>query len=212
MAEEGARAAALARPVAVVPTLAAQSISGPDTEVAKAHPTGIGELDRVLGGGLVPGSVLLLAGEPGVGKSTLLLEVGQKFAQLGGRPALMITGEESTAQVRLRARRTHTMHDELYLAAENDLGAVISHLDEVEPGLLILDSVQTIASSTIDGAVGGVPQIRAVTATISAIAKERGIATVLVGHVTKDGSIAGPRVLEHLVDVVLYFEGDRHTS
>jgi len=212
MAEEGARAAALARPVAVVPTLAAQSISGTDTEVAKAHPTGIGELDRVLGGGLVPGSVLLLAGEPGVGKSTLLLEVGQKFAQLGGRPALMITGEESTAQVRLRARRTHTMHDELYLAAENDLGAVISHLDEVEPGLLILDSVQTIASSTIDGAVGGVPQIRAVTATISAIAKERGIATVLVGHVTKDGSIAGPRVLEHLVDVVLYFEGDRHTS
>ena len=166
----------------------------------------------MLGGGLLPGAVLLLAGEPGVGKSTLLLEVGQKFAQQTGTPALMVTGEESTAQVRARAERTHTMHNELYLAAENDLGAVLSHLDEVKPGLLILDSVQTIASATVDGVVGGVPQIRAVTASISSVAKERGIATILVGHVTKDGSIAGPRVLEHLVDVVLYFEGDRHSS
>jgi DNA repair protein RadA/Sms len=104
------------------------------------------------------------------------------------------------------------MHSELFLAAENDLGAVLAHLDEVKPGLLILDSVQTIASSTVDGVLGGVPQIRAVTAAISSVAKERGIATVLVGHVTKDGSIAGPRALEHLVDVVLYFEGDRHSS
>jgi len=123
-----------------------------------------------------------------------------------------VTGEESTAQVRARAERTHTMHADLFLAAENDLGAVLAHLDAVKPGLLILDSVQTIASSTVDGVVGGVPQIRAVTASISAVAKERGIATVLVGHVTKDGSIAGPRALEHLVDVVLYFEGDRHSS
>ncbi|MCW2524890.1 MAG: repair protein RadA [Frankiales bacterium] len=212
MAEEDVRAAALAMPALVKPKLAAESISHPDSEVAHAVPTGIGELDRVLGGGLVGGSVLLLAGEPGVGKSTLLLEVGQKFAALGGRPALLITGEESTAQVRSRAQRTHTMHDQFFLAAENDLGAVLTHLDEVKPGLLILDSIQTIASSTVDGVVGGVPQIRAVTAAISAVAKERGIATVLVGHVTKDGSIAGPRVLEHLVDVVLYFEGDRHTS
>jgi DNA repair protein RadA/Sms len=212
MAEAGVRAAALAMPALVAPKLAAQAINRPDSEVARAVPTGIGELDRVLGGGLVGGSVLLLAGEPGVGKSTLLLEVGQKFAALGGRPALLITGEESTAQVRSRAQRTHTMHDQFFLAAENDLGAVLSHLDAVQPGLLILDSIQTIASSTVDGGVGGVPQIRAVTAAISAAAKERGIATVLVGHVTKDGSIAGPRVLEHLVDVVLYFEGDRHTS
>ena len=206
------RAAALSRPTAVAPRVSAQPISRAGSEVARARPTGIAELDRVLGGGLVPGSVLLLAGEPGVGKSTLLLEVAQKYAQLGGRPALLVTGEESTAQVRARAERTHTMHSELFLAAENDLGAVITHLDEVKPGLLILDSVQTIASSTVEGVLGGIPQIKAVTATISAIAKERGIATVLVGHVTKDGSIAGPRALEHLVDVVLYFEGDRHTS
>ncbi|WP_347343738.1 DNA repair protein RadA [Jatrophihabitans telluris] len=212
MAEAGVRAAALTRPAAVTPRTAAEPISKTDSAVARAAATGIGELDRVLGGGLVPGAVLLLAGEPGVGKSTLLLEVGQKYAQRGGPPALLITGEESTAQVRARAQRTHTMHEDFFLAAENDLGAVIAHLDEVKPGLLILDSVQTIASSTVEGGVGGVPQIRAVTATISAIAKERGIATVLVGHVTKDGSIAGPRALEHLVDVVLYFEGDRHTS
>ena len=212
MAEEGVRAAALSLPVPVAPRAAALPISRQDASVARARPTGIAELDRVLGGGLVPGAVLLLAGEPGVGKSTLLLEVGQKYAQRGGAPALLITGEESTAQVRARAERTHTMHAELFLAAENDLGAVLTHLDEVKPGLLILDSVQTIASSTVDGVVGGIPQIRAVTAAISAVAKERGIATVLVGHVTKDGSIAGPRALEHLVDVVLYFEGDRHSS
>jgi DNA repair protein RadA/Sms len=212
MTEEGSRAVALALPAAVTPRASAQPISRQDAAVARAQATGIGELDRVLGGGLVPGAVLLLAGEPGVGKSTLLLEVGQKFAAATGTPALLITGEESTSQVRARADRTHTMHPELFLAAENDLGAVLSHLDAVKPGLLILDSVQTIAASTVDGAMGGVPQIRAVTAAISSVAKERGIATVLVGHVTKDGSIAGPRALEHLVDVVLYFEGDRHSS
>jgi len=212
MAEEGARAATLTLPAPVTPRNAAQPISRQDSAVARALPTGIGELDRVLGGGLVPGAVLLLAGEPGVGKSTLLLEVGQKYAAVSGSPALIVTGEESTSQVRARAERTHTMHSQLFLAAENDLGAVLAHLDEVKPGLLILDSVQTIASSTVDGVMGGVPQIRAVTAAISSVAKERGIATVLVGHVTKDGSIAGPRALEHLVDVVLYFEGDRHSS
>ena len=212
MADEGARAATLTLPAPVTPRAAAQPISRQDSAVARAVPTGIGELDRVLGGGLVPGAVLLLAGEPGVGKSTLLLEVGQKFAAVTGSSALIVTGEESTSQVRARAERTHTMHPELFLAAENDLGAVLTHLDEVKPGLLILDSVQTIASSTVDGVMGGVPQIRAVTAAISSVAKERGIATVLVGHVTKDGSIAGPRALEHLVDVVLYFEGDRHSS
>jgi DNA repair protein RadA/Sms len=212
MTEEGVRASALTLPAPVTPRNAALPISRQDSALARALPTGIGELDRVLGGGLVPGAVLLLAGEPGVGKSTLLLEVGQKYAAATGSPALIVTGEESTSQVRSRAERTHTMHSQLFLAAENDLGAVLAHLDEVKPGLLILDSVQTIASSTVDGVMGGVPQIRAVTAAISAVAKERGIATVLVGHVTKDGSIAGPRALEHLVDVVLYFEGDRHSS
>jgi len=212
MNEATARAAALAMPAVVAPRTSAQSITGLVTDTAHALPTGIGELDRVLGGGLVPGAVLLLAGEPGVGKSTLLLEVAQKYAGQGRQPALLVTGEESVSQVRSRAARTNTMHDDLFIAAENDLGAVLGHLDEVKPGLLILDSVQTIASSTVDGVVGGVPQIRAVSAAVSQVAKERGIATILVGHVTKDGSIAGPRVLEHLVDTVLYFEGERHTS
>ena len=178
---------------------------------ARARATGVPELDRVLGGGLVPGSVVLLAGEPGVGKSTLLLDVAHKFAA-GGGTALIVTGEESTAQVRLRAERIDAVHPSLFLAAENDLGALLTHVAEVGPGLLVVDSVQTISTDTVDGGAGGVPQIRAVAAALIAAAKERGIATVLVGHVTKDGGIAGPRVLEHLVDVVLHFEGDRHSS
>src|SRR3954451_1210943 len=129
------------RAVATTPgpvTRPAVPISDVAGEVAASQPSGVGELDRVLGGGIMPGAVLLLAGEPGVGKSTLLLEVAKKFAQTSGTPALLVTGEESTAQVRARADRTHTMHSELYLAAENDLGAVLAYLDEVKPGLLIL--------------------------------------------------------------------------
>ena len=190
---------------------AAQPIGELSPLEAKARPTGVGELDRVLGGGLVPGSVVLLAGEPGVGKSTLLLEVAHRFATGGGR-ALIVTGEESPAQVRLRAERISCVHPELFLAAENDLGAVLTHVADVGPGLLVVDSVQTISSDAVDSGAGGVPQIRAVAAALIGAAKERGIATVLVGHVTKDGAIAGPRVLEHLVDVVLHFEGDRHSS
>ena len=190
---------------------AARPIAELDPGIARARPTGVSELDRVLGGGLVPGSVVLLAGEPGVGKSTLLLDVAHRFSS-GGQPALIVTGEESPAQVRLRAERIGAVHPSLYLAAENDLGALLTHVDQVSPGLLVVDSVQTISTDTVDSATGGVPQIRAVAAALIAVAKERGIATVLVGHVTKDGSIAGPRVLEHLVDVVLHFEGDRHSS
>jgi len=193
-------------------TAPARPIGELDPDDARARPTGVGELDRVLGGGLVPGSVVLLAGEPGVGKSTLLLEVAHRFAASGDAPALIVTGEESTAQVRLRAERTGANHPRLYLAAENDLAAVLTHIGDVAPGLLVIDSVQTISTDAVDSAAGGVPQIRAVAAALIAIAKQRGIATVLVGHVTKDGSIAGPRVLEHLFDVVLHFEGDRHTS
>jgi DNA repair protein RadA/Sms len=190
----------------------ARPIAELDAEQARARPTGIGEVDRVLGKGLVPGSVILLAGEPGVGKSTLLLDVAHSFAEGGGGRALIVTGEESTAQVRLRAERTGALHPELYLAAENDLGALLTHVEQVQPKLLVVDSVQTISTDTIDGGAGGVPQIRAVAATLIAVAKQRGIATVLVGHVTKDGTVAGPRALEHLVDVVLHFEGDRHSS
>jgi DNA repair protein RadA/Sms len=188
---------------------AARPIGTVDADAARSVPTGVAELDRVLGGGLVPGAVVLLAGEPGVGKSTLLLEVAARFAGTGR--ALYVTGEESAAQVRLRADRIGAVHDDLLLAAETDLAAVLGHLDAVRPALLVLDSVQTVASAQVDGAAGNVSQVREVAAALTRAAKERGIATVLVGHVTKDGSIAGPRLLEHLVDVVLHFEGDRHS-
>ncbi|MEP6853523.1 MAG: DNA repair protein RadA [bacterium] len=190
----------------------ARPIGAHGADIAAAVPTGVAELDRVLGGGLVAGSVVLLAGEPGVGKSTLLLEVARSFACEGGRRALVITGEESTAQVRLRAERTGALADDLYLAAENDLGAVVTHVETLDPGLLVVDSVQTLTCDGVDNGAGSVTQIRAVAGALIALAKARGMATVLVGHVTKDGSIAGPRTLEHLVDVVLHFEGDRHSS
>jgi DNA repair protein RadA/Sms len=187
----------------------ARPIAEIDVEAARARPCGVGELDRVLGGGLVPGAVVLLAGEPGVGKSTLLLDVAAQFASEGR--ALYVTGEESAAQVRLRAGRIGALRDDLFLAAEVDLAAVLGHIDAVKPDLLVVDSVQTIASAEVDGSPGNVSQVREVAAALIRVAKERGIATVLVGHVTKDGSIAGPRVLEHLVDVVLHFEGERHS-
>jgi DNA repair protein RadA/Sms len=187
----------------------ARPIADVDVEAARSRPTGVSELDRVLGGGLVPGSVVLLAGEPGVGKSTLLLDVAARFAESGR--ALYITAEESAAQVRLRADRIGALHDDLFLAAETDLAAVLGQIDEVKPDLLVVDSVQTVASAEVDGSPGNVSQIREVAAALIRVAKERGIASVLVGHVTKDGSIAGPRMLEHIVDVVLHFEGDRHS-
>jgi DNA repair protein RadA/Sms len=212
--EIGVPRAALARIAAGVPTTPARPIAEVDVEVARARRTGVSELDRVLGGGLVPGAVVLLAGEPGVGKSTLLLEVAFRWAARDGvaGPSLYVTGEESAGQVRLRAERTGNVHESMYLAAESDISAVIGHVDAVAPGLLVVDSVQTLGSTEIDGTPGGVTQVRAVTAALVALAKERGLPVVLVGHVTKDGAIAGPRVLEHLVDVVLHFEGDRHTT
>jgi DNA repair protein RadA/Sms len=197
------------REVAAGPvTTAALPIGEVGVEAAKATPTGVGELDRVLGGGLVEGAVVLVAGEPGVGKSTLLLEVAAKAA--GHGRVLYVTGEESAAQVRLRAERVGAMADELFLAAESDLSAVLGHIDAVKPSLLVVDSVQTIATAEVEGTAGGVTQVREVAGALIRVSKERGLSTLLVGHVTKDGSIAGPRVLEHLVDVVLQFEGDRH--
>jgi DNA repair protein RadA/Sms len=205
--------AGLARIAAGAPTSPARRISDVDVEESKARPTGVDELDRVLGGGIVPGAVVLLAGEPGVGKSTLLLEVAHRWAEKGDSgPVLYVTGEESAGQVRLRAERTGNLHPEIFLAAESDLSAVLGHVEEVKPGLMIVDSVQTIQSTEDTGVVGGVTQVRAVAAAVIALAKENGLPVVLVGHVTKDGSIAGPRVLEHLVDVVLQFEGDRHST
>jgi DNA repair protein RadA/Sms len=196
------------RVAAGAPTTPARRIADVALDTARARPTGVSELDRVLGGGLVPGAVVLLAGEPGVGKSTLLLEVAAKAATR----VLYVTGEESAAQVRLRAERTGALRDELYLAAESDLGAIVGHLDELQPDLLIVDSIQTMSTADADGAPGGVTQTRAVTVALTGLAKERGLPVLLVGHVTKDGGIAGPRVLEHLVDVVLSFEGDKHST
>ena len=196
------------RVAAGAPATPARRIGDVDLDIARARPTGVDELDRVLGGGLVPGAVVLLAGEPGVGKSTLLLEVA---ARAPGR-VLYVTGEESAGQVRLRAERTGAVRDELFLAAESDLGAILGHLDEVRPDLLIVDSIQTMSTQDADGAPGGVTQTRSVTVALTGLAKERGLPVLLVGHVTKDGAIAGPRVLEHLVDVVLSFEGDKHST
>lgn len=188
----------------------ATPIGDVDLSAASAKPTGVSELDRVLGGGLVPGAAILVAGEPGVGKSTLLLAVA---AQAASRsiPVLYVSGEESASQVRLRAERIKAVDPQLFLASENDLGAVISHIDSVKPQLLIIDSVQTIGSAAADGSPGGVTQVREVAGALIRICKERDITLLLVGHVTKDGSIAGPRLLEHIVDVVLQFEGERHS-
>lgn len=194
-----------------IPSTPAVPISSIDPDRTRHFPTGVSELDRVLGGGVVPGSVCLLAGDPGVGKSTLLLEVAHQWAK-AGRRALYISGEESTGQIRMRAERTGSSHHEVYLAAESDVQTVLGHIEAVSPSLVIVDSVQTMNAGDTDGVTGGVTQVRAVTTALTATAKSTGIAMLLVGHVTKDGAIAGPRSLEHLVDVVLHFEGDRNTA
>jgi DNA repair protein RadA/Sms len=173
------------------------------------RPTGVDELDRVLGGGLVPGSVTLLGGEPGIGKSTLLTQVGAAVARVGER-ALYVSAEESRQQVRFRAERISAMVDGLYLSSTSLLQGVLAQLDEVKPSLVVVDSVQTIFDGDLPGAPGSVVQVRSCAQRLVREAKERSMAVVLVGHVTKDGDLAGPRVLEHLVDTVLGFEGDRH--
>jgi DNA repair protein RadA/Sms len=181
-----------------------------DTEVRR--PVGIGELDRVLGGGLVAGSVVLLGGEPGIGKSTLLLQVAAGIAT-AGRSVLYATGEESTSQVRLRASRlgltSGAVGDAIRVVAETGVGRITDLARETRPGLLIVDSVQTVASEELDGPPGSVGQVRESTLRLMELAKAEGIPVVLAGHVTKDGTLAGPKTLEHLVDVVLSIEGDR---
>lgn len=196
---------------ALAPTRAARPITEIDTSETPRRTSGVGEFDRVLGGGIVPGAAILLSGEPGVGKSTLLLEVAAQSAR-AGRRVLYASAEESLGQVRLRAERTGALHDELYLASETDLATILGHIDETRPELLIVDSVQTVSSSLSDGVAGHPSQVREVASTLIRVAKERDLPVIIVGHVTKDGSIAGPRILEHLVDVVCHFEGDRQTS
>ena len=203
------------RAAASPPRRPALPIGDVDGERATSRSTGVGELDRVLGGGIVPGAVILLAGEPGVGKSTLLLDVAAKAARTaassGRGPVLYVTGEESAAQVRGRAERIGALEPNLLTADETELGIVLGHVEASAPSLLIVDSVQTISSAQVEGGAGGVAQVRAVAASLIRVAKESDLPTLLVGHVTKDGGIAGPRVLEHLVDVVCQFEGDRHS-
>ncbi len=210
VAEDAGPGGGSPRTVAARAAVAARPIGEIDVEAHRARPTGVDELDRVLGGGLVPGAVVLLAGEPGVGKSTLLLDVAARAAR-GGRRVLYVTGEESAGQVRLRAERVDALDPGLLLADETDLATVLGHVEQVAPDLLVVDSVQTVASAQVDGSAGGVTQVREVAAALIAAAKSRAMPVVIVGHVTKDGSVAGPRTLEHLVDVVCQFEGDRHS-
>ena len=171
--------------------------------------SGIGELDRVLGGGIVPGSVTLLGGDPGIGKSTLLMQTAAELTKQG--TVLYVTGEESASQLKLRAERLGVGGDMLILA-ENDLSAIESEVDRVKPAYVMIDSIQTMCSAECSGANGSTSQIREATSLITRMAKRTGAATFIVGHVTKDGAIAGPRILEHMVDTVLYFEGDRQDS
>jgi DNA repair protein RadA/Sms len=167
---------------------------------------GIAELDRVLGGGVVPGSFILIGGDPGIGKSTLLLQAADRLARCG--PVLYVTAEESIRQVKLRGERLGVSADPLFLLAETSLEAIFDRVKELKPAFLVVDSIQTIFTGALESAPGSVSQVRECAGRLMHLAKGEGIPTFIVGHVTKDGAIAGPRVLEHMVDTVLYFEGD----
>ncbi|HEX7385676.1 MAG TPA: DNA repair protein RadA [Castellaniella sp.] len=174
------------------------------------NPSGIEEFDRVLGGGLVAGAVVLIGGDPGIGKSTLLLQALASLSERG--PVLYVTGEESAEQVALRAQRLGVSGDGVDLLAEIRLEQIIDALTQRQPGVAVIDSIQTVYSSELTAAPGSVSQVRECAAQLTRIAKQTGITLIMIGHVTKDGALAGPRVLEHIVDTVLYFEGDTHTS
>jgi DNA repair protein RadA/Sms len=175
------------------------------------RPSGMGEFDRVLGGGAVPGSVILLAGDPGVGKSTLLLQAGYALACAGYR-TLYVTGEESLQQIRMRGERLRTMHEEMLALPETALEVIVQHIHLLHPAFVVVDSVQTTYDAGIDAAPGSVSQVRNAALRFTRTAKETGASILLIGHVTKEGHIAGPRLLEHMVDVVLELEGDRDFS
>ena len=199
-----------AKPAVVVGTGASPAPLGTiDVADWQPSPTGVEELDRVLGGGLVPGSVTLLGGEPGIGKSTLLLQVLARAAADGAR-SLLVSAEESSAQVRLRAERLGTIADGLWILPETSLPSVLAAAEEIQPAVLVVDSIQTLVDPESGTSAGSVTQVRECTAALVEFAKASGTAVVLIGHVTKDGGLAGPRVLEHAVDTVLSFEGDRH--
>ena len=176
---------------------------------ANVRPTGVAEFDRVLGGGLVAGSVTLVGGEPGIGKSTLLLQVAAAVARRGRR-ALYMSGEESVGQIRSRAKRIDSMHDNIWLVSETVLPHLLGQFDQVRPDVVVIDSVQTLHDPRLSSAPGSVTQVKECAHALAREAKSRNLALLLVGHITKDGSLAGPRLLEHVVDTVLSFEGDRH--
>jgi DNA repair protein RadA/Sms len=185
-------------------------LAGVQAKNVERMPTGIAEFDRVLGGGLVPGGVVLLGGDPGIGKSTLLL---QACAAVGASlRTLYVTGEESVEQIALRAQRLGLVNAPVELLAEVQLEAIVAAIGSSAPGVVVIDSIQTLYTEALASAPGSVSQVRECAAQLTRLAKQRGVIVVLVGHVTKDGAIAGPRVLEHIVDTVLYFEGDPHSS
>lgn len=181
--------------------------SGPEDRFTCGMP----ELDRVLGGGVVPGSLVLIGGDPGIGKSTLLLQAMSNLSRSAGR-VLYASGEESAAQTRLRGERLGALSDDLYVLSETSIEHILAQVKEVHPRVLVVDSIQTVYTSSLESAPGSVSQVRECAALLMKMAKGQGIPVFIVGHVTKEGSIAGPRVLEHLVDTVLYFEGDRGHS
>ena len=187
-----------------------QDLSAIEARELPRQPTGIGEFDRVLGGGLVPGSVVLIGGDPGIGKSTLLLQALVSLARVV--PVLYVTGEESAEQVALRARRLDLPTEGTKLLAEIRLEAIMDAIATQKPQVAVIDSIQTLYSSELSAAPGSVSQVRECAAQLTRLAKQTGVTLVFIGHVTKDGTLAGPRVLEHIVDTVLYFEGDTHSS
>jgi DNA repair protein RadA/Sms len=193
-------------PAATAVRLAAVSAAG-----AARVPSGVAELDRVLGGGVVPGSLVLIGGDPGIGKSTLVLQASAALAAAAG-PVLYVSGEESAAQVKLRADRLGLAAPDLFILAETQLEAVETHVAAIQPRALVVDSIQTVYLADLESAPGSVSQVRECGGRLMGLAKSRGITVFLVGHVTKEGALAGPRVLEHLVDTVLYFEGERHAT
>jgi len=194
----------------LAPTAKLQNLSEIEARETERIPTGIGEFDRALGGGLVPGGVVLIGGDPGIGKSTLLLQALSLLSL--GQKVLYISGEESGEQVALRARRLGLDTRQLQLMAEINLERIVGTLQAEQPRVAVIDSIQTLWSDQLSSAPGSVAQVRECAAQLTRLAKQAGITIILVGHVTKDGALAGPRVLEHIVDTVLYFEGDTHSS
>ena len=188
----------------------ASCITELETDAEIRFPTGMGELDRVLGGGAVKGSLVLVGGAPGIGKSTLLLQICQKLGE--NSKVLYVSGEESTHQLKLRAKRLQVDSANLFILSETCLGDVLECVNEEKPDVLIIDSIQTLYNEALDSPAGGVGQVKDCTMALMQLAKGQGITVFVIGHVNKEGSIAGPKVLEHMVDCVLYFEGDRHMS